>query len=155
MNKIVTSLLTAALGLALTLPAFAEHGEMGTHCQMHGKKTLDETDTNHDGMMSKDEAMAAWGQQFDQMDTNKDGNLSKDELAVSGSYKLDKKASAMHKKLENELNAADTDKSGTLSKKEAQKMQGIAKHFDAIDTNKDGGLDSDEVSYFMHHHPSN
>jgi Ca2+-binding EF-hand superfamily protein len=154
MNKIVTSLLTAALGLALTLPAFAEHGEMGVHCKMHGKKTFTEADTNKDGLLNKDEAMAACSRHFDKMDTNKDGSISKAELDACGSHKHGDKSAAMHKKQENELNAADIDKSGTLSKEEAQKLSPVAQYFDAIDTNKDGSLDGDEIAYFMHHNPT-
>ena len=157
MNKLTISLLSAALGLALTLPAYAEHGapgEMGAHCQMHGKKSFTEADTNKDGILNKEEAMAACSRNFDKMDTNKDGSVSKEELDVCGGHKHGDKSAAMHKKHENKLNAADIDNSGTLSKEEAKKLPPMAKHFDAIDSNKDGSLDQNEIADFMHHHPA-
>jgi Ca2+-binding EF-hand superfamily protein len=155
MNKFFISLLTASLGLALTLPAYADHGEhekMGVHCKMHGKKTFDEADANKDGMLSKEEALAACSRHFDKMDTNKDGSISKEELEVCGSHKHSKKSAARHAKYEKDFNAADADNNGSLSKEEAQKLPRIAKHFDVIDTNKDGSLDGDELFAFTHHH---
>lgn len=157
MNKLVTSLLTAAIGLALTLPAYAEpgeHGDMGVHCKMHGKKTFAEADTNQDGKLDKKEALAACSRHFDKMDTDKDGSVSKEELDVCGSHMHSDKSRAVHKKHEKELNAADADKNGSLSQAEVQKLPHLAKHFAAIDTNKDGSLDGEEIAYFMHHHPA-
>lgn len=157
MNKLTISLLSAALGLALTLPAYAEHGahgEMGVHCQMHGKKSFIEADTNKDGMLNKEEALAACSRHFDKMDTNKDGSISKEELEVCGSHKHSKKSAAKHAKYEKEFNAADADNNGSISKEEAQKLPRIAKHFDVIDTNKDGSLDGDELFAFTHPHPA-
>jgi Ca2+-binding EF-hand superfamily protein len=157
MNKLITSLLTASLGLALTLPAYAEHGEhgkMGVHCKMHGTKTFDEADTNKDGMLNKEEALAACSRHFDKMDTNKDGSVSKEELDVCGSHKHGDKSAARHKKYDKEFKAADADKSGTISQDEAKKLPLVAKHFDVIDINKDGSLDGDELYNFMHHQPA-
>jgi Ca2+-binding EF-hand superfamily protein len=37
-----------------------------------------------------------------------------------------------------------------LTKEEAQKLPRVSKNFDAIDVDKDGTLDRDEVHHFMH-----
>ena len=44
---------------------------------------------------------------------------------------------------------ADKDHDGTLDQKEAKAMPGVAKNFDAIDTDKDGTVSLEEVHSFM------
>jgi Ca2+-binding EF-hand superfamily protein len=44
------------------------------------------------------------------------------------------------------LKAADTNGDGMISREEAKALPRLAKHFDAIDANKDGKLSADELS---------
>ncbi len=63
-----------------------EHHKMKEPCKVSLDERFDESDINHDGALSKDEAeigMPALFAHFDEIDTNKDGKISKDELAVS------------------------------------------------------------------------
>ena len=61
----------------------------------------------------------------------------------------------MHHDMMERLKAADTDKDGFISKAEAEKsLPFLAKHFDQIDTNKDGKISPDELKAMaekMHH----
>ncbi len=154
MNKSLTIILTATLGLGLNLstPAFADHDGMGEHCKMHTKKTFEEADTNKDGSLDKEEAKAACSKNFDMMDTDKNGTVSKEELNVCGRGMHDKKAAAMHEKRSKEFTAADKDSDGTLTKDEAKKLPRVSKNFDVIDADKDGTLDREEIHQFMHEH---
>ena len=51
------------------------------------------------------------------------------------------RAHRMHER----LNAADTDGDGKISRAEAAALPRLAKHFDEIDTNKDGFLTKEEL----------
>ena len=57
-----------------------------------------------------------------------------------------------HDKLEAAFKKADKDNDGTLTKEEAKAMPRVAKHFDAIDTDKDGTVSMDEIHTFMQAH---
>ena len=159
MNKLLTSLVTAALGLGLglSLPAYAAHDDMGEHCNMHTKKTFEEADADKDGSLDKKEARSICKKNFAKMDTDKNGTISKEELNACGNdmhdhNMHDKKSDAKHEKHSKEFAAADTDNDGTLTKEEVVKLPRVAKNFDAIDTDKDGTLDRNEVHEFMHSH---
>ena len=65
--------LALVLGLASTA-ALACPGHKGGKGMM-----MEKMDTNKDGAVSKDEALAFHGQKFDAMDANKDGKLTKEE----------------------------------------------------------------------------
>ncbi len=55
----------------------------------------------------------------------------------------------MHDKGEAAFKKADKDNDGTLDRKEAKAMPKVAKHFDAIDTDKDGTVSLEEVHTYM------
>jgi Ca2+-binding EF-hand superfamily protein len=93
-------------------------------------------DKNGDGKVSKDEAPARMKEHFDAIDTNKDGSLDQQELQA---------ARAKHgaKSVADRVAHLDKNKDGKLSKDEVpERMQ---KHFDAVDTNKDGFVDAQEL----------
>jgi len=64
-----------------------------------------------------------------------------DHAATPGNGKHDEGAAAFKK--------ADKDTDGTLDKEEAKAMPHVAKHFDAIDADKDGTVSLDEIHTFM------
>ena len=62
------------------------HSKMQEPCEVSFDQRFDESDINHDGALSKDEAeigMPMLFAHFDELDTNKDGKISKEELAAS------------------------------------------------------------------------
>ena len=107
-------------------------------------------DTNGDGVISRDEAQAAGAERiakmFDKLDTNKDGQLTPDELRAAHEHRF----AAMKERFDEQFKAADKNGDGSLSKEEAEQgMPMLAKHFDEIDTNKDGLVSVDELK--AHH----
>ena len=54
-----------------------------------------------------------------------------------------------HDKGDAAFKKADKDNDGTLDRKEAKAMPHVAKHFDAIDTDKDGTVSLEEVHTYM------
>lgn len=63
--------------LALPFTASAD----GENCKRHaGGDWFSETDTDHDGTISKDEFRAMTDKQFEEMDADHDGTVSKQEM---------------------------------------------------------------------------
>ncbi len=56
---------------------------------------------------------------------------------------------AKHAKGDQDFARADRNKDGVLSRKEAKKLSHVSKHFDEIDSDKDGSIDRDEIHRFM------
>ncbi len=74
------ALVAAAALAAATFAAQADPGQPGQPA--HGFGRLQQADTNHDGMISREEAAAALpkiSQHFDEIDANHDGQISADE----------------------------------------------------------------------------
>ena len=133
--------LLAADPAATTPPAGRPHGEWFT-----------KVDTNHDGAISKEEAAAAAQARIDKMfakvDANHDGLITKDELrAAEQARRAEMKAKAVAR-----FKAADKNGDGFLSKDEAAAIPMLARHFDALDTNKDGMLSPEDIEAAAHHH---
>lgn len=70
-------LATVSLLALVAAPAFANDMDMA---KMMTEKCMDMADTNKDGMVSKDENMAAAEKMMMMADTNKDGMVSKQEM---------------------------------------------------------------------------
>lgn len=146
MNKLHTLLFVSVISFSPL--AFADHGDMmgnmsgmGGQCAGHGG-FFRQADTNKDGSIDKDEARAMQDKLFDEIDKNHDGKISKDEMA-------EHRRSCMHSQGTMGFRGADKNHDGKLTKEEAQSMPNISKHFDEIDTDKDGTVDRDEVHNFM------
>jgi hypothetical protein len=128
----------AALVAAASLLAVEQ-----AHAQAPRAGQMAKIDANHDGNISRAEAAnhPRLLQHFDQIDTNKDGVLSKEERQA---FAQSHKGEGMKK--------IDTDASGTISRAEAANHPRLAKHFDQVDTNKDGVLSKEELQAFRAAH---
>jgi|GEM_PF-763758 Ca2+-binding EF-hand superfamily protein len=121
----------------------------------HSKKDIDakfnqlfkDVDTNENGTISWEEAMLkapAMVENFDAIDTNHDRELSKAELRAFTAA-IEKKRFEFAKQLE----AADQDKNGKLSREEVKGLPNLAAHFDEIDSNHDGQLVIKEIADYV------
>ncbi len=90
------------------------HDKMVDKCDVHADKgryedfdeRFDESDINHDGALSKDEAeigMPMLFAHFDEIDANKDGKITKEEVAA-GMKKIHEK---MHEQYDEEMKKPD------------------------------------------------
>ncbi|MGA8516272.1 MAG: calcium sensor EFh [Burkholderiaceae bacterium] len=118
---------------------------------MHGKG-FEALDTNKDTLISRDEAKGHrfLVNKFDAIDINKDGFLSRDELvAFRAAHKGQRGEHGKRGMHEGKGRASlDTNNDQLISRSEAKGHQRLEKHFDAIDSNKDGQLSRDELKAF-------
>jgi hypothetical protein len=120
----------------------------------HGGGWFSRLDTNHDRVITKDEASASAQARVDKMfatlDTNHDGKITQDELRAAAQARR----AAMKAKLDARIKAADKNGDSVLSKDEAAALPMLARRFDQLDTNKDGYLSTDEIEAGAHgrHH---
>jgi len=103
-------------------------------------------DTNGDGVITKDEALAAANarveKEFATFDTNQDGQITQDEIKAVHAAKR----AEMEAKFEARFKQADTNGDGQLSKEEVQAgLPMLARGFDRLDTNQDGELSLAEI----------
>lgn len=93
-------------------------------------------DKNGDGKLSKDEAPPRLQERFEAIDTNKDGSLDRQEMQAAREKRGAKSVSERIAQL-------DKNNDGKLSKDETP--QGLQKHFEEVDLNKDGFVDAQEL----------
>ena len=144
-----TILLTAMLTLAPVALIAATNATTTTAAPAPAKGEhgwFKKVDTNGDGVITKDEALAAANarveKEFATFDTNHDGQITQDEIKAVH----DAKRAEMEAKFDARFKQADTNGDGQLSKDEAQAgMPFLARAFDRLDTNKDGELSLDEI----------
>ncbi len=81
--KIIHIVTMAALALGLTQLVYANDDVDGKQCEHMKHGMLQDADTNKDGVISRDEFMAAhqarMNKMFDMMDTNHDGKIDQAE----------------------------------------------------------------------------
>ncbi|MBB3910369.1 EF-hand domain-containing protein [Sphingomonas desiccabilis] len=113
-------------------------------------------DTNKDGVVTRDEAMAAADLQFARMDQNKDGKVDATEMrpphrrggapaAADGKAPAGKPAPGMHRAGgmgQRMLARVDTNKDGAISREEFRAA--AATRFERMDANRDGRIDAAE-----------
>jgi len=98
---------------------------------------LEQADLNHDGLVSRDEYLAARARKFDELDRNHDG------LLTDADFPRLARAGERGEKVKKMLDAADADHDGKVSREEFKNAGG--KWFDLADANHDGVVDKNEL----------
>lgn len=84
--KIKAPLLAATAIVMFAVPALANGPVVTKPTTTHHEWFFDKLDTNHDGVISKQEWLNDASKKFDAADTNHDGKLSKTEFAALGEH---------------------------------------------------------------------
>lgn len=162
MSKLKYGLLgtAAVLALAVAVPAFSQ---AGPGKDGHGARLFEQTDTNGDGYISKEEMQAASEKRFTDADADGDGVLTKDEMAaVHGKMRArfdhqrgdpaerfaaadadgDGKLTLDEMKAAAAARMAERSKEGGMPGRHADRME---KFFATADKDGDGALTQDEM----------
>ncbi len=125
-------------------------GSGGAHRGAQAQDRLKAADTNHDGLISREEAKALprIAEHFDAIDANKDGQVSTEELRAFHQSRRGAARGEMWKSL-------DANGDGRLSRDEVANHPRLANDFDAIDANKDGFLSPEELQAARSRHAGN
>lgn len=167
---------TAIGGTAIGGTAFAAQDQAappppppGMHHHGHGDM-LAKLDANHDGQITRAEAIAGADARFAKLDTNGDGQITPDEMkarrdamrakwqqrrAARGDQPAGQPGPDGQPSMGGQhgmrghhggmmMRGLDADNNGTITKAEAEAA--ATKHFDMIDTNHDGVIDQTEMA---------
>jgi Ca2+-binding EF-hand superfamily protein len=123
-------------GVMSVLPAHA----LGNRGTMDPVALFEDADTNHDGVVSREEYAAARAAKFDQLDRNHDGFLTDADFPRMGKLGGDRV-----EKLHDMLQKMDADHDGKVSRDEFK--NGGTAIFDLVDANRDGVVDKAELQH--------
>jgi Ca2+-binding EF-hand superfamily protein len=132
-----TSTIFAALLMGL-VPIAVAHAQGAT-----GDRIFRKADTNRDGAISKDEALAARQHLFARLDRNSDGVIDRDEIEGARDAIM-ARAEAAEARLGNAMRRLDTNGDGKVS---ADEFRADTSLFDLADRNGDGKISPDEAAF--------
>ena len=102
------------------------------------QKKFDRIDTNHDGVITQDEYVAAAAALYNKIDVNGTGEITADQIASSPRAVKREQRVAAH-----EVKKMDTDGDGSVSRDEF--VTAAKTRFSKLDKNGDGFIDADEM----------
>ena len=99
-------------------------------------------DSDGSGSITEDEAKGFVAKYFERIDANSDGEVTEEELLAAHENRGQKP-----KQGRDDIKAADTDESGTISIDEATEagLKKMVENFDRIDTDGDGQISEEEM----------
>lgn len=137
----VTGLVVMAGAAALAV-ASPDSSPNSGDARPHRGQLFEATDTNKDGVLSKDEFEARGGEMFSKMDTNKDGIVTKLEMSQAAQKKAAEHA-------EKRFTRMDSNNDGKITQAEFAALSD--QRFAKMDKNSDGKLEKGEGRHGMRH----
>ncbi|MDP1681665.1 MAG: hypothetical protein Q8L39_07805 [Burkholderiales bacterium] len=156
MSKYLAMLL--ALGLSSVVigaepPAKAERG--AKPC-MEAKQHFQRLDQDGNGAISREEAKTnpRMEKGFEAMDANQDGQVTEAESRDYAKTRMEQYREKAKTEMKARWDKADANNDGMLSRDEAKASPHVAKHFDAMDADKNGPVSTQEVAEYVKTHRS-
>lgn len=110
----------------------------GTGAGSFAQRAFDKLDTNHDGVVTQDEYLAAANARFAALDPQNSGKVTAAEIATSPRAEAHAQRAAAHR-----VKAMDTNGDGVVTLDEY--LAAAKKRFSRMDKNGDGFIDADEL----------
>lgn len=154
MSKYLTMLL--ALGVSGSVigaepPAKAERGAKP---RMDARQHFQRLDQDGNGAISREEAKThpRMEKGFEAMDANQDGQVTEAEYRDYAKARMEQHREKAKTEMKARWDKADANGDGALSREEAKSTPPIAKHFDEMDTDKNGQVSTQEIAGYMKAH---
>ena len=147
---------TAIGGAAIAQTGAPPAGQMPMppHGGMRGMGGMMAADTNHDGVITKDEAIAASDRRFDEIDANHDGKITSDEMMAYRDRMMARRGGGDNaspppppggaKHMPGMGRRADPNGDGVITRDEYRAR--AIERFDRMDANHDGKIDRTEMA---------
>lgn len=149
-----TSMLCAFSGVAMANEFEAPPAQGGTSGQM-GDQHFARVDSNHDGVLTREEARAAHSAQFVAIDADRDGFLTREEMRTHHATQVrEVRVRVQSRAQERHMSTLDANNDGNISRQEwnsarqrmeEQKEKARLDRFNTLDTNRDGQLSRAEM----------
>lgn len=154
MSKFLTMLL--ALGLSGTVVGAEPSPEPKTSFKprMDMKQHFQRLDQDGNGTISREEAKThpRMEKAFETADANRDGQLTDAEYGDHLKARMEQHREKAKTEMKARMDKADGNRDGMLSQEEAKASPRLAKHFSAIDADKNGQVNTQEISDYMKTH---
>ncbi len=140
-TTLIAVAVTLAGGMGYGLSAVAQHGDGGPGGRHgHGAEFLKSIDTNEDGSISRDEAMARQAQMFERADADADGLVTLDEMSA---FREAEREERRRRRREAGFSELDANGDGAVSADEFADR--AAPLFDRLDANGDDIISAEEI----------
>lgn len=154
MNKFLTTLMAIGLSSAVIGAEPPAKLEPGAKPHRGMKQHFQRLDQDGNGTISREETKThpRMEKAFDAVDTNKDGQVTDAEYRDHLKARMEQYREKAKTEMKARLDKADANHDGMLSREEANASTRLAKHFDEIDTDKNGQVSTQEITDYMKSH---
>lgn len=154
MNKCLMTILALGVSSSVLAAEPSANTERGVKPRMDMKQHFQRLDQDGNGTISREEAKThpRMEKAFETADANRDGQLTDAEYGDHVKARMEQHREKAKTEMKARMDKADANRDGMLSQEEAKASPRLAKHFDAIDADKNGQVNTQEITDYMKTH---
>ena len=151
MNKFLMMLLALGVSSSVLAAEPTAKAERGAKPHMDAKQHFQRVDQDGNGTISREEAKTnpRAEKSFEAMDANKDGQVTEAEYRDHLKARMEQHREKAQTEMKARWEKADANHDGMLVAKKPKPHPHVAKHFDAIDSDKNGQVSEQEIADFI------